>query len=148
MVDNHFLDPPVNAETVVLVHHIISDGEIRKAPDLPGAAAVGFFSPLPAFFRSKDIRLRDEHKLLQRIFKSPADISPGDHDLVRGDLTVRILTEKSRKPFFYEILRKSFSSRPRSGQQHHPIMIFPVILQIIDQHRKLVVVGADRSHGH
>ena len=77
----HLLDPPVDAQPMVLMDHVIPHGELGEILD--PLAAVFFFLFLLFLFPAEDIRLRDHRKLDQRILKPPQCMPIGRHDLPR-----------------------------------------------------------------
>ena len=92
-------DTAVNTETVVLMYHIISYRQLRKAADL-FAFVIMFLPLLLSLFRTEHVTLGDHHELDERIFKTFAEFSVGNQDLSRTHRTSRILRTKRSQIIF------------------------------------------------
>ena len=146
VVDLDLLDAPVDSHAVALVDHIVADGQLGKAVQLLPAA----LHPALLFLllAAKDVRLCDQHKLLHGILEAPAGVAVGDHDLPGTQRALGILAEKGIQTLIQQLLRQTAAPGPRCSQQDDPAALFLPGLQILDQHRELVVVGIDGTGDH
>ena len=144
MVDLDFFDAPIDAETMILMHDKVTDGELRKARDLLSLIASALF--LFLMLLSENITLRDNDKADQRILISFLCISMRDQYLTRKHLTVGILGIEAVQPLLRKILRQPVSSCTGCREQHDPITILLPALQILYEQLKAVIIRTDRAN--
>ena len=103
---SNLLDTLVNTKSMFLMDYIISNGQFREI--LNSFSVVLFFLFALLLFFSKNIRLCDNRKFYQRIFKPSPCMAICHHDFSRLQYTVRILSIKRIKTFFLKILCQTF----------------------------------------
>ena len=140
----NFLNTFVNAEAMLFMHYIVSNGKFREVLD---SLSIVFFFLFTLFLLfSKDICLCDDCKFDQRIFKSPPCMAIRHHDLSRLQNTLRILSVKSVQTFFLKIFRQTFCTGSGTGQQNNLISFFFVLFQILYQQFKTALIRAHRFY--
>ena len=81
VVNLDLLDSSIDSESVILMNHIISDVERGKTLNL-----FSFIRAVALFLlalRAKDVRLRDDRELQNRIFIALMHLTVADHNLSR-----------------------------------------------------------------
>ena len=110
MIDFHLLDPAVDPHTVAFVDNDIADGQFLKTADLlPGVSS----RPAALLFLhgAENIRFRDHHELLHRIFETMSGISLCDQDLTRLQEPLPVVTVKSVQFFRLQFPGQSLRTR-------------------------------------
>ena len=108
-----FLNSLIYSQPMIFMDHIIPHRKLCKALDL--LSAVFCLFSLFLLFSAKNIRLCNDYKFDQRIFKSPSGIAECCHDLPGSNDSVHVFSIETVKPFFPQILCKT--SRPGSGRR-------------------------------
>ena len=140
----NFLNTFVNAESMLFMHYIVSNGKFRKVLD---SLSIVFFFLFTLFLLfSKDICLCDDCKFNQRIFKSPPRMAIDHHDLSRLQNTIRILSVECVQTFFLKIFCQTFCTGSGTGQQNDLISFFFVLFQILYQQFKTTLIRAHRFY--
>ena len=125
------LDAPVNAESVALMHHIITDRKLGKALDLLTLVG-GLFLLFPPPSAAEHVSLGNHDELNQRIFKSPVQLSIGHQDFARFHSVFALIRTECAQIVLPQIARQTARARPRTRQQYHTVFFFLPARQIAD----------------
>ena len=131
---------------MVLMDHIVARVKIRKRRD--GLPLILLFPCRLAVLGSKDIALGQNGKFQHRVLISPVGGACGDHDLAALQLPVCVLRVERRDVPPGDILCQTLSPGSGCRQQHDPPAVFAVMLQVLDQHRKIAVVASGPGGGN
>ena len=125
MLHFHLLNALINPETVTLMHHIVPDLQIIKVVNL--LPFIYLFLSLLLFLRTKNIALRNDHKLQKRIFKPLPNPSVSRHHFPRLQLAHGILRVESVQLLIPQVLRQPFGAGSRAGKQQYAVALFLII---------------------
>ena len=89
LVYDDLLDPLIDPDTMILMDHIVSRFQFRKALDLTAFICLSLFLLFPF---AENVRLCDHSEFEHRIFITFCDISVCRHDLSRLHFPVQIFT--------------------------------------------------------
>ena len=127
---------------MALMHHVVTDVQIRKACNL--LSLIDALALLFLLLAAENIALGDHNKLQHWILISFFDLAVTRHDLAGLYLVIVVFRIKSVQPLRHQIIRQTLRTRSRSRQQDHLISVLFVALQILYQKFKAVVVRIDR----
>ena len=127
---------------MALMHHVVTDVQIRKACNL--LSLIDALALLFLLLAAENIALGDHNKLQHRILISFFYLAVTRHDLAGLYLVIVVFRIKSVQPLRHQIIRQTLRTRSRSRQQDHLISVLFVALQILYQKFKAVVVRIDR----
>ena len=144
-LNRYFLDAPVYSQTVVLMDNVISGADICKA-DQSGPRK-GTFLPF-CHLLSENIRLRDNRKIQQRVFKSPLNVAEDHHYLPGLYLPVRILGIKAVKLKIPQVFCQAFCPGDGRAEKDHPAPVFLIPLKILNQQFHTVIIWTDGLAGN
>ena len=142
VIDLDLLHTPVDADTVILMDHVIAHLQLGEGLDLLALIFL-LFGLLPAL-RAEDIGLRDDREPDGRIFKSLADLAVIGHDLAGFQLAFRILTVKRDESVRRQVLRQPPGPGPRGRDQDCPVTLLLESRKVLFEGVKALV---KRRHG-
>ena len=124
MVDLDLLHAPVDADSMVLVHHVIARLELRESLDL--LALVLFLLRFLLFLGAENIGLRNDREFDVGVLEALFDLPVIGHDLAGIELSLGIFAVERGDPIISKVLRQSSGSRSRRGIQDRPVSFLAV----------------------
>ena len=124
VVDLDLLHAPVDADSMVLVHHVIARLELRESLDL--LALVLFLLRFLLFLGAENIGLRNDREFDVGVLEALFDLPVIGHDLAGIELSLGIFAVERGDPIISKVLCQSSGSRSRRGIQDRPVSFLAV----------------------